>query len=200
MSTIKDRNGMDLTEAEDIKKRCQETHPSNVATGTPGSEIVGQPWRGGVRTTRGLLVSQGPGAGQGLGGESGSAPSPPCCIRALVTPGRLGLASVWDSPALEPCEHSLAEPLAPPPPHLATSALRLFSRVRGNTTLCLPIGERECSPSPALRRWGPGGLYGTTNPSGLGCVGARLLEQPKSYPVKDLGSGFFSSSATASEN
>ena len=24
MSTIKDRNGMDLTEAEDIKKRCQE--------------------------------------------------------------------------------------------------------------------------------------------------------------------------------
>ena len=26
MGTIKDRNGMDLTEAEDIKKRCQETH------------------------------------------------------------------------------------------------------------------------------------------------------------------------------
>ena len=24
MDTIKDRNGMDLTEAEDIKKRCQE--------------------------------------------------------------------------------------------------------------------------------------------------------------------------------
>ena len=24
MGTIKDRNGMDLTEAEDIKKRCQE--------------------------------------------------------------------------------------------------------------------------------------------------------------------------------
>ena len=24
MSTIKDRNGMDLTEADDIKKRCQE--------------------------------------------------------------------------------------------------------------------------------------------------------------------------------
>ena len=24
MSSIKDRNGMDLTEAEDIKKRCQE--------------------------------------------------------------------------------------------------------------------------------------------------------------------------------
>ena len=24
MSTIKDRNGMDLTEAEDINKRCQE--------------------------------------------------------------------------------------------------------------------------------------------------------------------------------
>ena len=24
MSIIKDRNGMDLTEAEDIKKRCQE--------------------------------------------------------------------------------------------------------------------------------------------------------------------------------
>ena len=24
MTTIKDRNGMDLTEAEDIKKRCQE--------------------------------------------------------------------------------------------------------------------------------------------------------------------------------
>ena len=24
MSTIKDRNGMDLTEAKDIKKRCQE--------------------------------------------------------------------------------------------------------------------------------------------------------------------------------
>ena len=24
MSTIKDRNGMDLTKAEDIKKRCQE--------------------------------------------------------------------------------------------------------------------------------------------------------------------------------
>ena len=24
MSTLKDRNGMDLTEAEDIKKRCQE--------------------------------------------------------------------------------------------------------------------------------------------------------------------------------
>ena len=30
MGTIKDRNGMDLTEAEDIKKRCQENteeHP-----------------------------------------------------------------------------------------------------------------------------------------------------------------------------
>ena len=26
MSTIKDRNGMDLTEAEDIKKRSQEIH------------------------------------------------------------------------------------------------------------------------------------------------------------------------------
>ena len=26
MSTIKDRNGMDLTEAEDIKKRWQEIH------------------------------------------------------------------------------------------------------------------------------------------------------------------------------
>ena len=24
MSTIQDRNGMDLTEAEDVKKRCQE--------------------------------------------------------------------------------------------------------------------------------------------------------------------------------
>ena len=24
MGTVKDRNGMDLTEAEDIKKRCQE--------------------------------------------------------------------------------------------------------------------------------------------------------------------------------
>ena len=24
MGTIKDRNGMDLTEAEDVKKRCQE--------------------------------------------------------------------------------------------------------------------------------------------------------------------------------
>ena len=26
MSSIKDRNGMDLTEAEDIKKRWQDTH------------------------------------------------------------------------------------------------------------------------------------------------------------------------------
>ena len=26
MGTIKDRNGMDLTEAEDIKKRWQKTH------------------------------------------------------------------------------------------------------------------------------------------------------------------------------
>ena len=26
MDTIKDRNGMDLTEAEDIKKRWQKTH------------------------------------------------------------------------------------------------------------------------------------------------------------------------------
>ena len=25
MSTIKDRNGMDLTEAEDVKKRCKNT-------------------------------------------------------------------------------------------------------------------------------------------------------------------------------
>ena len=29
MNTIKDRNGMDLTEAEDIKKRCQENTQKN---------------------------------------------------------------------------------------------------------------------------------------------------------------------------
>ena len=29
MGTIKDRNGMDLTEAEDIKKRCKNTQKSH---------------------------------------------------------------------------------------------------------------------------------------------------------------------------
>ena len=32
MGTIKDRNGMDLTEAEDIKKRCKNTQKSCIKT------------------------------------------------------------------------------------------------------------------------------------------------------------------------
>ena len=32
MDTIKDRNGMDLTEAEDIKKRWQENRPKKIFT------------------------------------------------------------------------------------------------------------------------------------------------------------------------
>ena len=129
-------------------------------------------------------MRQGPGAGQVLGGESGSAPSPSCCIRTPVAPGRLGVCLGSTCP--EPCERSPAEPLAPPPPHLAASALCLFSRVRGSPILCLPIEERECSPSPALRSWGPSGLSGTTHPSGLGCAGARLLEQPKPLSSEGL--------------
>ena len=30
MGSIKDRNGMDLTEAEDIKKRCQQIHKRTI--------------------------------------------------------------------------------------------------------------------------------------------------------------------------
>ena len=32
MSTIKDRNGMDLTEAEDIKKRSHKIFPTQIIT------------------------------------------------------------------------------------------------------------------------------------------------------------------------
>ena len=36
MGTIKDTNGMDLTEAEDIKKRWQDVMPSSRASPDPG--------------------------------------------------------------------------------------------------------------------------------------------------------------------
>ena len=40
MGTIKDRNGMDLTEAEDIKKRCQEYTEELYEKDLPVTQII----------------------------------------------------------------------------------------------------------------------------------------------------------------
>lgn len=102
--------------------------------------------RGGVRTTRCLLVSQGPGGAGEARRRDWFGSQPSLLYQSSGGCWAARVSSVWDSPALEPHERSPAEPPGPAPSHLATSALRLFSQSEEQYYPVSPVGKHECSP------------------------------------------------------